>query len=97
MTSTRGLAVIGALAAVLAAGVGPTMAFQAELQRYYDSMRDICRTGVTSQMTAAWMQAVRAMDAARYGGGRDGNNFSGIKSPTDTWLDCFQAPGDGKE
>jgi hypothetical protein len=96
MTSTRGLAVIGVLAAVLAAGVGPTMAFQAELQRYYDSMRDICRTGVTSQMTAAWMQAVRAMDAARYGGGRDGN-FAGIKSPTDTWLDCFQSPGDGKE
>jgi hypothetical protein len=47
-------------------------------------------------MTAAWVRAVRALDAARYGGGRDGD-FAGIKNPTAAWLDCFQAPGDGKE
>jgi len=96
MSSTRGRVVIGALATVLIAGVGPTMAFQAEVHRYYESMKDICRTGVTPEMTALWAQAVRAMDAARYGGGQ-GNNFAGVKSPTDTWLDCFQGPGDGKE
>ena len=76
---------------------GPTVAFQAEVQRYYESMKDICRTGVTPQMTAAWGQAQQALDTARYGGGRDGNNFAGIKSPTDAWLDCFQSPGDGKQ
>lgn len=96
MSSTCGRVVIGALATVLIAGVGPTMAFQAEVQRYYESMKDICRTGVTPEMTALWAQAVRAMDAARYGGGQD-NNFAGVKSPTDSWLDCFQGPGDGKE
>jgi hypothetical protein len=91
MSSTRGLVVVGALATVLIAG-GPTMAFQVEVQRYYESTKDICRTGVTPEMTALWVQAVRAMDAAR-----QANNFAGIKSPTDTWLDCFQSPGDGKE
>jgi hypothetical protein len=48
-------------------------------------------------MTAAWTRALHALDAARYGGGRDGNNFAGIRSPADTWVDCFQSPGDGKQ
>jgi hypothetical protein len=82
---------------MLFATVGPTMAAQGEVQEYYESMKDICRTGVTPQMTAAWTRARDALDAARYGGGRDGNNFAGIKSPADMWLDCFQSPGDGKQ
>ena len=97
MTSRRRFRTICAGVAVLLAGAGPTIAFQTEIQRYYESMKDICRTGVTPQMTAAWGQASQAIEAARYGGGRDGNNFAGIKSPTDTWLDCFQSPGDGKQ
>ena len=84
-----------AILVMLLAGAGTTIAFQTEVQRYYDSMKDICRTGVTPAMTAAWIQARQAVDTARYGGGRDGN-FAGLKSPTDTWLDCFQSPGDGK-
>ena len=88
---------IGTLLVALAAGAGPVMAFETEVQRYYDSMARICLTGVTPAMTAAWKQARRALEAARYGGGRDGVNFAGIKSPEDTWLDCVQSPGDGKE
>jgi hypothetical protein len=87
---------ICALVVLVLVQAGPTIAYQTEVQRYYDSMRDICRTGVTPAMTAAWVQAREALGAARYGGGRD-NNFAGIKTPTDTWLDCFQSPGDGKE
>jgi hypothetical protein len=43
------------------------------------------------------MRARQTLEAARYGGGRDGVNFAGIKSPVDTWLDCLQSPGDGKQ
>jgi hypothetical protein len=86
------LRAIVACVVVLLAWVGPTMANQTEVQRYYESMKNICRTGVMPEMTAAWLQARQAMDAAR-----DGNNFAGLKSPTETWLDCFQSPGDGKE
>jgi hypothetical protein len=89
----RLLAVVALLPLIAAA---PSPAYLAEVQRYYDSVRDICRTGVLPAMTAAWEQARRALDTARAGGGHD-SNFAGIKSPTDIWLDCFQAPGDGKE
>jgi hypothetical protein len=92
----RGLTV-GVLVVTLAAGPGPAPAFETEVQRYYEAMTDICRTGVTPAMIAAWVRARRALEAARYGGGRDGTNFGGIKSPEDTWLDCLQSPGDGKE
>ena len=81
----------------LAAGPGPATAFETEVQRYYESLTDICRTGVTPAMTAAWVRAVRALEAARYGGGRDGTNFGGIRNPEAAWLDCMQSPGEGKE
>jgi hypothetical protein len=97
MTSRVGFRAVCTLIVMLLAAAGPTMAYQTEVQRYYESMKDICRTGVTPEMTAAWSQARLALDTARYGGGRDGSNFAGIKSPTDAWLDCFQSPGDGKE
>jgi hypothetical protein len=82
--------------AMLFAAAGPATTFP-EVQAYYDSLKDICRTGVTPPMTAAWGRAQQALDAARYGGGRDGENFAGIKSPADAWLECFQSPGDGKQ
>jgi hypothetical protein len=94
---SRRLRATGVCIGMLCATAGPTMAFQFEVQAYYESMKDICRTGVTPEMTAAWTRARDALDAARYGGGRDGINFAGIKSPADTWLDCFQSPGDGKQ
>jgi hypothetical protein len=97
MTVSRRLGATWVCIGMLFATVGPTMAFQAELQEYYESVKDICRTGVTLQMTAAWGRAQHALDAARYGGGRDGTNFAGIKNPENTWLDCFQSPGDGKQ
>ena len=89
----RTMSVLGALQL---AAVGPTDAFQDEIKRYYDSAKSICRTGVTAEMTSAYEQARQAMDRARADGGRDGNNFAGIKMPSELWLDCFQSPGDGK-
>ena len=92
MTLRVRLRAIVACITVLLAWGGPTMADQTEVQRYYESMRDICRTGPLPDMTAAWLQARQVMDAAR-----ESNNFAGLKSPTEAWLDCFQSPGDGKE
>ncbi len=97
MTVSRRLRAIWVCIGMLFASVGPTMAFQTEVQAYYESTKDICRTGVTPQITDAWTRAQAALDAARYGGGRDGVNFAGVKSPAETWLDCFQSPGDGKQ
>lgn len=93
----RGLRVIGVCIAVLGATASPATALQTEVQEYYDSMKEICRTGVTPPMTAAWQRAQQALDAARYGAGRDRYNFAGIKNPADAWLECFQSPGDGKQ
>jgi hypothetical protein len=89
----RTMWVLGALQLV---AVGPTDAYQDELRRYYDSARSICRTGVTPEITSAYEQARRAMDRARAAGAIGGNNFAGIKMPSELWLDCFQSPGDGK-
>lgn len=75
---------------------GPTEAFQAELSRYYDTARDVCRTGVTPVLTSAYEEARRALDRARQSGGLPDGNFAGLKSPAELWLDCFQSPGDGK-
>jgi hypothetical protein len=75
---------------------GPTGAYQAELSRYYESTRDICRTGVTPAITSAYEEARRALDRARSSGGRQDGNFAGLKTPAELWLDCLQSPGDGK-
>jgi hypothetical protein len=90
-TSVR-LCTIAACISMLVSGVGPTIAEQGAIQHYYESMKDICRTGVLPEMTALWLKARQEMEASR-----QSNNFAGLKRPTDTWLDCFQSPGDGKE
>jgi hypothetical protein len=90
-TSVR-LRATAACISMLVAWVGPTIAQQSAIQHYYESMKDICRTGVLPEMTALWLKARQEMEATR-----ERNNFAGLKSPTDTWLDCFQSPGDGKE
>jgi len=87
---------MGVLGALQLAVVGPTDAFQDELRRYYDSAGGICRTGVTAEITAAYEQARQAMDRARAAGAFGVNNFAGVKTPSELWLDCFQSPGDGK-
>jgi hypothetical protein len=91
--SWRGIVVIGALGLT---AVSPAGAVEAELSRYYDAARDICRTGVTPAITAAYEEARRALDRARPTGGLQSGNFAGLKAPTELWLDCFQSPGDGK-
>jgi hypothetical protein len=78
--------------AIVLGAVGSTTASPSEVQQYYEAVKDICRTGVTPEMTTAWIRARQALDAMR-----DASNFAGIKSPTEMWLDCFQSPGDGKE
>ena len=87
-------AIVGA-ALCLVAG-SPSAAFQTELSRYYEATRDICRTGVTPAITAAYEQARLTLDRARPTGGLQDGNFAGLKSPAEMWLDCFQSPGDGK-
>jgi hypothetical protein len=82
------------IAALSLAAAGPTTADQAEVWRYYEATRDICRTGVTPAIAAAYEETRRAMDRSRPPG-QDGN-FAGMKSPAAMWLDCFQSPGDGK-
>ena len=92
MVVWRGVLVLGLI--VLAA-TGPTEAQGPELQRYYTSTRDICRTGVTPEIDIAYRDAMRAAEQARAAGAL-ANNFAGIKPPVQIWLDCFQSPGDGK-
>jgi hypothetical protein len=74
---------------------GPTEALQAELSRYYDSVKHVCRTGVTAEMTAAYEAARQALERARLAGALHGS-FAGVKAPPEAWLDCMQSPGDGK-
>jgi hypothetical protein len=76
------------------AAASPAAAFQAEVARYHLLVANICQTGVTPAMWAAYEEARQAVERARYGSGR-GNNFWGLKTPEGFWLDCFQAP-DGK-
>ena len=87
---------VGVLAALQLAAVGPADALPDEIGRYYDSAKSICRTGVTAEMMSAYEQARQAMERARAAGGLGANNFAGIKTPIELWLDCVQSPGDGK-
>ena len=90
------LAALG-LCLVVVAGPGDAIAFQNEpfqgaLQRYYQALQDICRTGVTPDLVQLYEEARQAVEAAGYGGGRD-NNFWGVKPPDRAHNDCFQSPG----
>jgi hypothetical protein len=96
MNWTRGLRACCALGVLQLAAVGPTEAQQPEVARYYVSTKDICRTGVTPEIMAAYDKARQEMDRARASGALGANNFAGIKMPTEMWLDCVQSPGDGK-
>jgi hypothetical protein len=91
----RRLASLVVLGLALLAPAADALAFQAELQRYYRALDQICRTGVTPEVTRFYEEARRAVDAAKYGGGRD-NNFWGVKTPEQAYNECFQSPGDGK-
>jgi hypothetical protein len=77
------------------AAAGPTEALQAELTRYYDSVKHVCTRGVTAEMTASYEAARQALERAHQAGALRGN-FAGVRAPSEAWLDCFQSPGDGK-
>jgi hypothetical protein len=84
-----------AIALLGVVALGPTAASQSEITQYYDSMKDICRLGVTPAMTAAYDRARHALEHGRASSAA-GADFGGLKTPEATWLDCFQSPGDGK-
>jgi hypothetical protein len=84
-----------ALVVLQLGAAAPTEALQAELSRYYDSVKHVCTTGVTAEMTAAYEAARQALERARQAGALRGN-FAGVKAPPEAWLDCVQSPGDGK-
>lgn len=68
-------------------------ALPAEVQRYLKALEQVCDTRVTPELVRLHQEAVRAADAAKYGGGRN-SNFWGLRTPEHAWLDCFQADGD---
>jgi len=78
---------------VALAGPGHAQDFRSiELQRYYQAVDQICQTGITPELVKRYEAAVRAVEQARYGGGRDGN-FFGVSSPESLYNRCFQSPG----
>lgn len=89
------LRMLRTLIVIQLATAGPTEALQAELTRYYDSVKHVCTTGVTMEMTVAYEAARQALERARQAGALRGN-FAGVKAPPEAWLDCWQSPGDGK-
>jgi hypothetical protein len=86
---------LGAFALALLITAAPLAAAEDDLGRYREAVRDICRIGVTPEITAAWERARQAASRAPSGGG-GASDFAGIKTPEGFWLDCFQSPGDGK-
>lgn len=78
---------------VVLAAPGQAQEFRSiELQRYYQSLDYICQTGITAEIVKRYEDAARAVEAARYGGGR-GNNFFGLTTPESAYSRCFQSPG----
>jgi hypothetical protein len=70
----------------------PPTSFEDAAARYRLALQTICATGVTAEIQQRYDEAVRAADAARYGGGRQAN-FWGPRHPEAAYLDCFQSPG----
>jgi hypothetical protein len=93
-TVSVGSRILGLTLAAVAMAA-PVEALQADLARYYDSVKDVCRTGVTTEMISAYDRAHRALEQARPSS-TPGSNFAGLKAPEQFWLDCVQSPGDGK-
>lgn len=66
-----------------------------EAQRYLKALERVCDDRVTPELVRLHQEAVKALDAAKYGGGRN-SNFWGVRTPEHAWQDCFQAGGDLK-
>lgn len=89
---TRRFVVMGLL--MLLATASETLAFQTEVRRYFDALARVCQTGITPEIVQRYEEAAKAVEAARYGGGRD-NNFWGVKTPEKAYIECLQSPGAG--
>ncbi len=79
-----------ALAAV-AAGTSSASALEEEVQAYQRALSQVCQRSVTPELVRLYEIAVKGMDRARAGYGRD-SNFWGLRAPELAYNDCFQAP-----
>lgn len=80
----------GAVLLLIASG-SPASSFERELARYRQALAYVCQTGVTPHLVKLYEEAVRAMDAGHYGGGRD-SNFAGVRPPYFAYRDCYSFP-----
>jgi hypothetical protein len=59
---------------------------------YQRAIAQVCQKKVTAEMTRLYQEALKEMQATRYGQGQD-SNFFGLRSPERAYNDCVQAPG----
>ena len=92
LLAAAGCASGGRRAAPLApAAPAPSVAgFEDSLARYRRAVAYVCWRGLTPELQRLWEDAVRALDAAQYGGGR-GGDFAGVTRPEHAWADCGDA------
>jgi hypothetical protein len=68
--------------------VTPAAAFQSEVMQYLMAVNPkICSSGVTPEIESLFEAAVKALDAAGYGAGRE-SNFGGILDPETILARC---------
>ncbi len=64
-----------------------------DLYRLYGRWKSHCdRAFVTPEVTRQYEEAVRQMDEAAYGYGRN-SNFAGVKPPRAAWVECAENGG----
>jgi len=82
------VAVLPSAAGAQEAGV----AHQRAIASYQRAVAQVCEKNVTVEMTRLYQEALKEMQATRYGQGHD-SNFFGLRSPERAYNDCVQSPG----
>ena len=80
------------VAAVLVTALGSAAAAQEAVLAYQRAIAQVCQKKVTAEMTRLYQEALKEMQATRYGQGEN-SNFFGLRSPERAYNDCVQAPG----
>jgi hypothetical protein len=65
---------------------------QEAVQAYQRAVALVCEKNVTPEMVRLYQAALKEMETARYGQGRD-SNFFGLRTPERAHSDCLQTPG----
>jgi hypothetical protein len=86
----RRLRALGAVA--LLAAATPVAAAQDAVMAYQRAIAHVCEKKVTPEMVRLYQEALKEMEAARAGYGRD-SNFFGLRDPERAYLDCWQGTG----